>query len=54
MQVSVLQFVVFSHISRVVTCNSAADALAKKANSIVGAQVWLDDLPDDIAPACVS
>ena len=42
------QYVEFSYTSRV--CNSVADALAKKAKSGVGLQVWLEDLPDDIAP----
>ena len=42
------QYVEFSYTSRV--CNSVADALAKKAKSGVGFQVWLEDLPDDIAP----
>ena len=32
------------------SCNSVADALAKKAKSGVCFQVWLEDLPDDIAP----
>ena len=42
------QYVEFSYTSRV--CNSVAVALAKKAKSGVGLQVWLEDLPDDIAP----
>ena len=42
------QYVEFSYTSRV--CNSVANALAKKAKSGVGLQVWLEDLPDDIAP----
>ena len=42
------QYVEFSYTSHV--CNSVADALAKKAKSVVGFQVWLEDLPDDIAP----
>ncbi|XP_065634433.1 uncharacterized protein LOC136069632 [Quercus suber] len=42
------QYVVFSYSSRV--CNSVADALAKKASSSSGLQVWLEDLPEDIAP----
>ena len=45
------QLVEFKYISRV--CNSVADALAKKANFVVGLQVWLEDLPDDIAPLMV-
>ena len=44
----VFQFVEFVHVSR--NCNSVADALAKKAKSNVGAQVWLHDLPTDIVP----
>ena len=42
------QYVEFSYTSRVY--NSVADALAKKAKSGVGFQVWLEDLLDDIAP----
>ena len=45
------QFIDFSFTSR--ACNSVADALAKKANSGVGLQVWLEDLPEDIAPLVV-
>ena len=30
-------------------CNFVADALAKKANHL-GLQVWLEDMPEDIAP----
>ena len=45
---SVFQFVEFVYVSRI--CNSVADALAKKAKSNVGAQVWLPDLLTDIAP----
>ena len=44
----VFQFMEFVHVSR--NCNSVADALAKKAKSNVGAQVWLHDLPTDIVP----
>ena len=47
-QLAGFQYVEFSYSSRV--CNSVADALAKKAKSSVGLQVWLEDLPDDIAP----
>ncbi|XP_050289600.1 uncharacterized protein LOC126727718 [Quercus robur] len=47
-QAAVFQFVDFSHTSHV--CNSVADALAKKASSGVGLQVWLEDLPANIAP----
>ena len=46
--VGAFQFVVFSHTSRV--CDSVADALAKKAKSVVGDQRWLGDMPADIAP----
>ena len=42
-QAAVFQFVDFSHTSHV--CNSVADALAKKAGSSIGLQVWLEDLP---------
>ena len=45
------QLVEFKYISRV--CNFVADALAKKANSVVGLQVWLEVLPDDVAPLVV-
>ena len=45
-QLAGFQYVEFSYTSRV--CNSVADALAKKAKSGVGLQVWLEDLPDDI------
>ena len=41
-------FFFFYLVSRL--CNSVADVLAKKASSIVGLQVWLGDLPADIAP----
>ncbi|XP_075673362.1 uncharacterized protein LOC142642791 [Castanea sativa] len=47
-QVGVFQFVVFSHTSRV--CNSVADALAKKAKVVMVEQLWLGDIPSDIAP----
>ena len=42
-----LQFASFSHVSRV--CNVVADALAKKAKTCGGTQVWLEELPEDIA-----
>ena len=45
-QSTCLQYVDFSYTSRI--CNSIADALAKKASSGVGLQVWLEDLLDDI------
>ena len=45
------QYVEFSHTSCVY--NFVADALAKKANSGVGFQVWLEDLPEDIVPFVV-
>ena len=45
---SAFQYCNFNLVSRL--CNSVADALAKKANSVVGSQVWLGDLPTDIAP----
>ena len=50
-QSACFQHVEFKYISRVY--NSIADALAKKASSVVGLQVWLEDLPDDIAPLVV-
>ena len=31
-------------------CNIVVDAFAKKAKLVVGAQVWLHDLPSNIAP----
>ena len=46
--VSAFQFFDFNLVNRL--CNSIADALAKKASSVVGLQVWLGDLPTDIAP----
>ena len=46
--VSAFQFFDFNLVNRL--CNSIADALAKKASSVVGLQVWLGDLPIDIAP----
>ena len=42
-----LQFSSFSHVSRV--CNVVADALAKKAKTCRGTQVWLEELPEDVA-----
>ncbi|XP_075658588.1 uncharacterized protein LOC142628359 [Castanea sativa] len=42
------QMVGFKHVPR--SCNAVADALAKKASSAVGLQVWLEDIPLDIAP----
>lgn len=45
-QASVFQFVDFTHVNHV--CYSLADALAKKAISVLGFQVWLEDLPADI------
>ena len=47
-QASTFQFVDFIHVNCV--CNYVADALAKKANSVLGLQVWLEDLPTDIVP----
>ena len=46
-QSACFQHIEFKYISRV--CNSVADVLAKKASSVVGLQVWLEDLLDDIA-----
>ncbi|KAL0012649.1 hypothetical protein SO802_007757 [Lithocarpus litseifolius] len=60
MHSAVFQFVEYVHVNR--SCNAVADALAKKAKSAVadalakkaksdvGVQVWLNDLPADIAP----
>ena len=50
-QSACFQHVEFKYISRV--CNSVADALAKKASFVVGLQVWLEDLLDDLAPLVV-
>ena len=50
-QSTCFQFIDFSFTSRV--CNSVADALAKKARFGVGLLVWLEDLPEDIAPLVV-
>ena len=47
MHFAVFQFVEFVYVNR--SCNTVADALAKKAKSDVGVQVWLNDLPADIA-----
>ena len=46
--VSTFQNCDFNLVSRL--CNSVANALAKKVSSVVGLQVWLGDLPADIAP----
>ena len=46
--VSAFQFFDFNLVSRL--CNSVANALAKKASSVVGSLVWLGDFPADIAP----
>ena len=46
--ISNFQFCDFNLVSRL--CNSVANALAKKVSSVVGLQVWLGDLPVDIAP----
>ncbi|XP_075659628.1 uncharacterized protein LOC142629508 [Castanea sativa] len=48
MHSAVFQFVDFVYVSP--HCNIVADALAKKAKLDVGVQVWLHDLPSDIAP----
>ena len=47
-QASVFQFVEFNHVNRVY--NFVADALAKKANSVLGLYVQLEDLPIGIVP----
>ena len=38
----------FIHVKR--NCNVVADALAKKAKTLSGLAVWLEDVPEDIAP----
>ena len=43
-----LSKVEFSHIKR--SCNSVADASAKKARIEDIFQAWIEDLPTDIAP----
>ena len=48
MHSAIFQFVEFAYVSR--SCNTVADALAKKAKSVVGIQVWLNDLSADVAP----
>ena len=45
---AVFHFVDFVFVNH--HCNFVADALAKKAKLIVGAQVWLHEVPADIAP----
>ena len=47
MHSAVFQFVEFVYVNR--SCNTVANALAKKAKSDVGVHVWLNDLPADIA-----
>ena len=47
-QVFAFQFFYFNLVSRL--CNSTVDGLPKKASLVVGLQVWLGDLPTDIAP----
>ena len=37
----------FTHVPRI--CNVVADALPKKAKTCRGTQVWLEELPEDIA-----
>ena len=39
--------IIFSHVNR--SGNIVADALAKKASSIVGCHIWMEALPLDIA-----
>ena len=46
-QAVVFQSSVFNHASR--SCNCVADAIAKKARGNWGAQVWLNNPPEDIA-----
>ena len=47
-RVSLLRFSEFCYVSR--SCNSVADALAKRAKSGPELQVWLEDCPEDITP----
>ena len=47
MHSAVFQFVEFVYVNR--SCNTMADALAKKAKLDVGVQVWLNDLLANIA-----
>ena len=46
-----LSKVEFSHIKR--SCNRVADALAKKVKIGDVFQVWIEDLPTDIAPLAI-
>ena len=48
LHVSAFQYFEFNLVGRL--CNSATGALAKKASSVVGLQVWLGDLLANIAP----
>ena len=41
-------FIQFSHVKR--NCNVVADALAKKAKDSLSLAVWLEEVPEDIAP----
>ncbi|XP_050241234.1 uncharacterized protein LOC126690146 [Quercus robur] len=45
---AVFQFVDFVFVN--CRCNLVADALAKKVKLFVGVQVWLHEVPADIAP----
>ena len=45
---AVFQFVEFVFVNQ--RCDSVADALAKKAKLIAGDQVWLHEVPADVAP----
>ena len=47
-QFAVFQFSEFCHAYHI--CNTVADALAKKTKLCTGLQVWLEDIPADIAP----
>nr|XP_023910596.1 uncharacterized protein LOC112022259 [Quercus suber] len=47
-QASLLHFFDFCFFPR--SCNSVADALAKRANVGPNLLVWLEDYPEDIAP----
>ena len=41
-------FIQFSHVKR--NCNVVADALAKKPKDSLSLAVWLEEVPEDIAP----
>ena len=41
-------FIQFSHVKH--NCNVVVDALAKKAKDSLNLNVWLEEMPEDIAP----